>query len=293
MSGPDFICIGAARSGTTWISANLGLSDEIWVPRRKELHYFTRSEKYPSPSFLLETNPLRNISGSKQGNRRFRREVVRTLGHDLMHPNFKQLKWDLHYLFGAHTNAWYQELFAGQPDKITGELTPAYALLDDMAVAEMVATLPDTKFIYIVRNPIDRAWSTICYHEKRGHAGLTDQSEDKIEAYLSQPGIMSRSDYLSVYQRWQKIAGESQVLLAFYDEIVASPGDLLRRILDFVGVKDIEGPISRMTNKRVNASKEKQLPDNTRKFLNAQYHNGIEAFSNEVGGFATKWLQSL
>ena len=37
---PDFILIGAARSGTTWIAKNLEQHPEIFIPRKKELHFF-------------------------------------------------------------------------------------------------------------------------------------------------------------------------------------------------------------------------------------------------------------
>ena len=37
---PDFIVIGAARSGTTWIAKNLGSHPEVYVPFKKELHFF-------------------------------------------------------------------------------------------------------------------------------------------------------------------------------------------------------------------------------------------------------------
>jgi hypothetical protein len=37
---PNFLIIGAARSGTTWISKNLELHPEIYIPRKKELHFF-------------------------------------------------------------------------------------------------------------------------------------------------------------------------------------------------------------------------------------------------------------
>lgn len=37
---PNFLVIGAARSGTTWIAKNLSLHPEVFVPARKELHFF-------------------------------------------------------------------------------------------------------------------------------------------------------------------------------------------------------------------------------------------------------------
>lgn len=40
---PHFICIGAQKSGTTWLHNNLSLHSEIYLPEQKELHYFNHN----------------------------------------------------------------------------------------------------------------------------------------------------------------------------------------------------------------------------------------------------------
>jgi hypothetical protein len=37
---PNFILIGAPRAGTTWIAKNLEAHPDIFIPRKKELHFF-------------------------------------------------------------------------------------------------------------------------------------------------------------------------------------------------------------------------------------------------------------
>ncbi len=39
---PDFVGIGAQKAGTTWLYHNLRAHPEIWMPPRKEIHYFNR-----------------------------------------------------------------------------------------------------------------------------------------------------------------------------------------------------------------------------------------------------------
>jgi hypothetical protein len=39
---PEFLCIGAQKAGTTWLYENLRLHPEIYLPDRKEIHYFDR-----------------------------------------------------------------------------------------------------------------------------------------------------------------------------------------------------------------------------------------------------------
>jgi hypothetical protein len=40
--GPDFICVGAQKSGTTWLYAQLRQHPDICMPTHKELHYFDK-----------------------------------------------------------------------------------------------------------------------------------------------------------------------------------------------------------------------------------------------------------
>jgi hypothetical protein len=39
---PNFLIVGAPRSGTTWLHRNLRQHPEVYMPRRKELHFFDR-----------------------------------------------------------------------------------------------------------------------------------------------------------------------------------------------------------------------------------------------------------
>ena len=44
---PQFLCIGAQRSGTTWLYRNLSKHPAVWMPPHKELHYFGAASWHP------------------------------------------------------------------------------------------------------------------------------------------------------------------------------------------------------------------------------------------------------
>lgn len=48
----DIMCIGAAKSGTSWLAHVLGQHPELYIPRQKEIHYF--NSKHP---IRLDANP--------------------------------------------------------------------------------------------------------------------------------------------------------------------------------------------------------------------------------------------
>src|SRR5215211_4806968 len=45
---PDFLGIGAPRSGTSWLAKNLSRHPKVWTPPLKKLHYFDQRAGEPS-----------------------------------------------------------------------------------------------------------------------------------------------------------------------------------------------------------------------------------------------------
>src|ERR1700758_1596004 len=45
---PDFLCVGAQKSGTSWLYRQLDLHPDFWIPPLKELHYFDELSRIPT-----------------------------------------------------------------------------------------------------------------------------------------------------------------------------------------------------------------------------------------------------
>ena len=290
MSKPDFIGIGAARSGTTWLCSQLQQHPDVWLPRRKELHYFTRDISYLSPGYLRDATWKNRIFSKHIDFRMYRRNLIRAMGRNILNPNRNQLFWDMKYYFGVPDDQWYLSLFEGASDKVTGEITPAYALLGDDDVKSLVDFLPEVKVFYIMRDPIERAWSTIRYHEKRYGTRFTDMGTDKIKAYLSNNAIAERSNFPDVIDRWKRFLPEGQFQIFWYDQIAEEPDAIRKKILNFVGI-DEESSVDTMENKQVNASIDKTLPVEVRKFLMESYSDTLRELDRRYpDSYPSKWL---
>ncbi|OGT83573.1 MAG: hypothetical protein A3H91_02535 [Gammaproteobacteria bacterium RIFCSPLOWO2_02_FULL_61_13] len=61
---PDFLCIGAQKAGTTWLYENLRRHPEIFLPHRKELHYFDWGY---SRHINIYAKNFENVSGKIKG----------------------------------------------------------------------------------------------------------------------------------------------------------------------------------------------------------------------------------
>ena len=118
---PDFLGIGANRGGSSWLYRVLAHHPQLWLR-----DYLTG-------------------------------DAFRTSGDGL----FANLAWDAHYLFVPESPAWYVDLFRPHHGQITGEVTPAYAILDEPAVREIQTQNPKLKALFLLRNPLDRGWSSL------------------------------------------------------------------------------------------------------------------------------------
>ena len=290
---PTFIGIGAARSGTTWLSHWLSQHPDIWIPHLKELHYFSRSSKYFSTSFLGQASLPRRLFGRDTRSKEFHRQLARAIGRNIRHPSSERLRWEWKYFLSEVSDEWYESLFVGRPEPITGEITPAYALLDDADAANMQRQLPNTKFLYIMRDPVDRAWSSIRYHEKRSGSQLTSMSASDIEKHLSNDAIVGRSDFAGTIQRWRQALPQERFWLGFYDDIVKDPIRMLTGVYEFLGadVEAVGRDALKEINQKVNDSTAKEMPVNIRRFLSQQYLPALERLAKDMHGWPEKWYQ--
>jgi hypothetical protein len=116
---PNFLVIGAARSGTTTLHYALGRHPEIFVSPRKETNFFLFDEAGELPPWVNEDT---------------RRVIPRTLDQ-------------------------YATLFvdATEQHRAVGESSPGY--LHGPVARRIKAVLPDAKLIAILRQPVEQALS--------------------------------------------------------------------------------------------------------------------------------------
>ena len=153
MMGPDFVGVGAPRSGTSWLYEVLAAIPGCGCRRSRSCTISTSrcsSKRYYS--YLR----MRLISGLW-----------------IRHP---LSRFDLQYFLGRRSDAWYCNLFAAARRRglLTGEITPAYSILDEPALQRLRALNPEVKLIYVMRDPVMRSWSAVM--KRRRKRGLTGMS---------------------------------------------------------------------------------------------------------------------
>ena len=291
--GPDFICIGAPKSGTTWLYQNLNKHLLIWLPPVKELHYFDLL--FPLDRYAaIKSNPRGLFGLFKHHSRTV---ILRGFRQAVRRRSAKDLVWAYKYLSGEPGDDWYLSLFKRPEGVLAGDLTTDYCAISEDAVFKVKNLLPDTKIIFLMRNPIDRAWShTKMLLPRLLGKPFAEISNDELVAYLTHPAPQLRGNYPRTLGIWEGIFGSQQLFTGFFEEVADCPRELYIRLLDYLGVDADEKYIPDGLERKVNVSRVtevERIPDAVRGCLNELYRQDLEWLAGRFGGYASKWLAEV
>ncbi len=283
----DFWVIGAQKAGTSWLYEQLHLLPSFSMLPIKELHYFDRDPKYPSPNKLSETQLSKRLKNSK-----WRKPALQKVLSKLKAGKLDEAQFYWKWHFSNYDDAWYHSLFL-KGDGLKGEITPSYSILEVEDIKKMYSLAPDAKIILILRNPIERAWSHYRYStRKNNHFSETDIDTHQIIEFLNSKAQMNRSDYIKTINNYLEVFPKEQVLLGFYDAIVDKPEQLLTEITSFIGdVPPNEINENTQLQKVFNRSRSIDCPAEIKEHLKSIYYPQIKELAASYGGYCAQWLE--
>ncbi|WAT18951.1 sulfotransferase [Aurantiacibacter sp. MUD11] len=277
---PDFLVIGAQKAGTTWLHHHLQQHDDVWLPPIKELHYFDRS---PRPLFL-------DAFHGKYDRFMLRRWLRVGLDDVVQHP--ANLMWHARFFLTPRDDRWYARCFSNSGRAIAGEVCPAYARLDDAGVDRVAKLLPDAKIVYILRNPVERMWSQAAmYFSRYGHSGLANASIEQIERFLAWDKAQANNRYDTVISRWSRHFPDTQLHVAFYDQLEEDPADFFSGICRFLG---IEPRCGEGLSEKIHAGEKVPMPPQIRRQLSAEYLPEVTRLDRRFANrYTADWVGAL
>jgi hypothetical protein len=289
--GPHFLGIGAQKAGTTWLWAQLNRHPGVWMPIRKEVHYFSRYAISQDASILGETRLGRKLFGKAPVCRLWREMFRADLTDAIKAGDIKKLRWTLRYYCVKADDEWYRALFPKDSNLTCGEISPSYSILDDTDVARIAALFPDLRIILLLRNPIERAWSQVRFDWTRGAREGVGNTEE-IKAFIDSPRQSLRSDYVRMLDIWSRHLPEGNIFVGFYDDIVARPSEILDQVQRFLGLES--QPIEEgMLKKKVHVSREAAMPSEIRDYLIERYEPMMRGLQDRFGEPVTTWLKGI
>ncbi|MCP4380976.1 MAG: sulfotransferase [Hyphomicrobiales bacterium] len=280
-AGPDFFCVGAQKGGTRWLYDQLQHHEDFWMPPIKELHYFDR--RRPSPraaKFLRRADTSLTRFNRRRGKRNMRALVQRDL--DFLKA-YIELPW---HRFDLET---YAGLFGAKGGSIAGDITPDYCVLRPEIIARVVSRFPDAKVVFIARDPVERVWSQLTMHMRKGDLAR-NLGDAEIMRVVDKRFVARRTYQTDIVARWRRYVPDSQFTLYLFDDLMADPVELRRRILTFLDADPAKpsGAVSPGFNRKRDPEKmplSLELKQKLGRHLGAELRASAEAF----GGAAEGW----
>jgi sulfotransferase family protein len=207
MSLPTFLIIGAAKAGTNALYHDLRQHPQIYMSPWKEPKFFA----FESEADL----GFRAANGDAPMN------ATVVLDRDE-----------------------YERLFAGaRREAVLGEASPHY-LYVEKAPRRIRELVPDMKVVAILRNPVDRAFSSYL-HLVRDNlepldfgAALDAEPERIAQNYALLYRYTDAGFYTRQLERYEALFPPEQLLVLLYDDLRSDPEGTCRRIFSFLGVDE-------------------------------------------------------
>jgi len=187
---------------------------------------------------------------------------------------------------------------------IAGEITPSYAALPSSVVQEIHACNPQLRLIYLIRNPIDRAWSSALMALQRAQMTIDEASDAWFSDHFHSAASLKRGDYQACLQTWRTIFPneqllilrfeQEQLLILRFEQIITEPELLLNRCFQHLGVAPVDPEQLRQQgcHEPVFTGPGHRLRSTLKPVLWALYQERIRQLAQYLGMDLSAWLSS-
>lgn len=273
-----FVCIGAQKAGTTWLARMLAQHPDLFLTPVKEIHYF---------------DYVAGISAHLDDARRRSRHRKYLLKLATQWPRFQtyqnQWAWRRAYMRSRIDDEWYRSLFNTRARaRFAGEATPEYALIGAAGFEHIKRLAPDARVIYLMRNPIDRAWSQLLHHARANGLDVRRLDPSAMKAIVASDAFARFGDYAKVIRDLDAVFDPAQIRLEFYEDIHADRAAALERICAFIGAR-FDAAAFPDPARRFNRSQAASMPEEMRRHCRDIYAPTIARVADRMGRVPDSW----
>lgn len=263
---PNFLCIGAQKAGTTWLHNNLKQHPQIWLPPYKEIHYFDQIYLDKSAAIGIEKNRLVIL----------KRELNKKINGESLSYSYLKFLADMAFS-EVKDDRWYLSLFNGvESQPAVGEITPAYSVLPEVGIRHIKQLLGDINLIYILRNPIRRAWSQVVMAQRSDILQNKQINYENWVEIIDRKYHLLKGHYMKTIDNYEKYFSRDKILYLFYDEICLNPVKLLEKVCDFLDVKYEQQYFDSTITCLVNNNPKIDMPEKVEQYLIQKYKSEEE-----------------
>lgn len=254
LTRPNFLLAGAARSGTTALVEGLRNHPQVFVTSPKEPHYFAlhgQKVDFRGPGDAATIN-----------------RVAVTDRDD------------------------YLRLYPVKHDHVAlGDGSVSTLYYAENAVPEILNVNPDMRVVVILRDPVDRAFSSFQYLRARGFephedfmAALDDEADRIRDGWHHLWHYTAMSLYAEGLATLRDGLGAQRVMVCFYDDLARDSEETTSRVLRFLEVPEHEQETAGIS--RVNVSGTPRLGPVTRAIQGMTTSEALRRFVKRTTSFA-------
>ncbi len=266
--------IGAPKAATSWLGNYLNQHPQVGGNPLKAYHYFNRAFPTHDPKSL---DPRPNVPSLL---------VPIVAGYETRRRVSGYKRGVDKYLTRLVPRSYRSIVRGDQPScRAFGDVTPAYCMLTAEAFRAMRAANPRTRFFFVMRDPVDRLWSSERMSYRKGYYDRNADPIERLKGFWSEPQSYMRSDYPRTIEELEKAVPQEDILYLFYEDLFTE--ESISRLTDFLGIDYI--PFS---NERVNSGTGEGAPLEWKRlareelatvydFVNAKFSAEVPAYWND------------
>lgn len=199
---PDFIIGGAMKSGTTTLHHILNTHRNVFIPD-EEIFFFNIDDIEQNSEFFIELDN-------------------------------KWTFFDYNKNFEKYLD-WYSSFFSeSKEDEIIGEDSTTY-LCSEKSPKRIYELIPDVKLIFLVRDPVNRAYSHYWHMVRTGRAVYN--FEKTIQ--FSKHNIIKRGLYYKQINRYLKYFRRENLKIIIFENFINNMQEVINEVQEFLGVDKI------------------------------------------------------
>lgn len=136
---------------------------------------------------------------------------------------------------------WYRSLFdEARDDQACGEASTIYTRWPQfpLAAPRIAEHLPGAKFVYLMRHPVDRAYSDYVQRIKTArNLGQVVQVEETFESHMQRdPRCVDSSFYMQQIEQYLAFFDRDRFMFLLMEDLIDETAGVLHRVLEFIGV---------------------------------------------------------
>lgn len=223
--------VGAAKSGTSWLYDYLRGHPDCHLRSIKELHFFDARDFGNRDWYLRDLSRKADVL-----ERRIVEQADAAPTGDIL--RLAELRHYLRVLENGGTDGYLAFLFEERDDeRVVGEITPGYSLLSEATLREMAGLHADVRFVFVMRDPIERLWRHVrMVAERRAQGAGHGQTRRVLDLALlgRERHITDRGDYAATVRRLKAAVAPDKLFLATCEDLSEPEG--LARLCRFLGI---------------------------------------------------------